>query len=162
VRPEVVSKGHRNPQGFDWEPGTGRLISTEHGPTGFDEVNRIEPGRNYGWPVAVGPDHDGFAAPLRFYEDSVAPSGATFVTAEGSAWSGDYLFATLRGEHLRRLRLDGDEVTLDEPLLEGRFGRMRTVVEGPRDDLYVLTSNRDGRGSPAGDDDRILRITPPR
>jgi glucose/arabinose dehydrogenase len=159
--PEVVSKGHRNPQGFDWEPETDRLISTEHGPVGFDEVNAIAEGRNYGWPDAVGSDHEGFTAPLQVYEESVAPSGATFVTRAGSAWSGDFVFATLRGEALRRLRLDGDEVVADEPLLEGRFGRLRTVVEGPGGALYVLTSNRDGRGDPVGEDDRILRVTPP-
>jgi len=166
--PEIVSKGHRNPQGFDWEPGTDRLISTEHGPSGgdgpqgFDEVNAVEPGGNYGWPEAFGSDHAGFEAPLRVYEEAIAPSGATFVTREGSDWTGDYVFATLRGEHLRRLRLDGDSVTLDEPLLEGDFGRLRTVVEGPDGALYVLTSNRDGRGDPADEDDRILRVSPPR
>jgi glucose/arabinose dehydrogenase len=167
VRPEIVSSGHRNPQGFDWEPGTDRLIATEHGPSGgdgpqgFDELNAIEEGGDYGWPAAFGDDHEGFTAPLRVYEEAIAPSGATFVEREGSAWTGDYVFATLRGEALRRVRLDGDRVTLDEPLLEGRFGRLRTVVEGPDGDLYALTSNQDGRGDPAGEDDRILRITPP-
>ena len=88
MRPEIVSKGHRNPQGFDW---TGdRMISTEHGPSGgdgpqgFDEVNEIRQGGNYGWPEAFGDDHDGFDAPLRVYDDAIAPSGATFVEREGS------------------------------------------------------------------------------
>jgi glucose/arabinose dehydrogenase len=167
VRPEIVSKGHRNPQGFDWEPNTNRLVSTEHGPSGgdgpqgFDEINAIEPGGNYGWPEVFGFEHENFDAPLRVYEAALAPSGATFVAGEGSDWTGDYLFANLRGESLRRLRFDGDEITIDEPLLEGRFGRLRTIVEGPDGDLYALTSNRDGRGDPAGDDDRVLRITPP-
>jgi aldose sugar dehydrogenase len=167
-RPEIVSLGHRNPQGFDWEPGTGRLISTEHGPSGgdgpqgFDEINEIRTGANYGWPEAFGEDHGDYTAPLRVYDEAVAPSGATFVTRKGSAWTGDYLFATLRGEALRRIRLDGDRVVQDEALLEGRYGRLRTVVEGPDGGLYVLTSNRDGRGSPDDGDDRILRITPPR
>jgi glucose/arabinose dehydrogenase len=167
VRPEVVSKGHRNPQGFDWEPGGDRLISTEHGPSGgdgpqgFDEINAIEPGGNYGWPQVFGSDHEGFDAPLRVYEEALAPSGATFVSEAGSDWTGDYLFANLRGESLRRLRFAGDRITVDEPLLEGRFGRLRTIVEGPDGDLYALTSNRDGRGAPVDEDDRILRITPP-
>jgi glucose/arabinose dehydrogenase len=160
-RPEIVSSGHRNPQGFDWEPGSDRLVSTEHGPVGFDEVNAIVEGANYGWPEVTGSDHGDFTAPLRVYEESIAPSGAAFVAGEGSEWTGDFVFATLRGEHLRRLRLDGDEVTRDEVLLEERFGRLRTVVEGPDGDLYVLTSNRDGRGSPADEDDRILRVVPP-
>ena len=72
------------------------------------------------------------------------------------------MFAALRGEALYRLRLDGDEIAGDEVLLEGDYGRLRTVVEGPDGDLYVLTSNQDGRGSPSDEDDRILRITPPR
>lgn len=160
-RPEIFSLGHRNPQGFDWQPGTGHLIATEHGPSGgdgpegFDEINDIRQGRNYGWPEVYGEDHKGFTAPLKVYDDAVAPSGATF-------WHGDFFFATLRGEALHRLRLDGDRVVSDRSLLQGEYGRLRTVVAGPDDALYVLTSNRDGRGDPADGDDRILRITPPR
>ena len=159
-RPEIVSLGHRNPQGFDWQPGSNRLISTEHGPSGgdgpqgFDEINLIEKGRNYGWPEVYGEDHRGFTAPLKVYDDAVAPSGATF-------WHGDYFFATLRGEALHRLHLDGTRITRDQTLLRGQYGRLRTVVEGPDGALYVLTSNRDGRGDPTDDDDRILRITLP-
>ena len=119
-------------------------------------------GRNYGWPQVYGPDHGPFEPPLRVYEEAIAPSGATFVTAKGSDWTGDYLFATLRGEALYRLRFEGRRIASEEVLLEGEYGRLRTVVEGPGGDLYVLTSNRDGRGSPDGDDDRILRIKPPR
>ena len=157
VRPEVLSKGHRNPQGFDWQDG--RLISTEHGPSGgdgpqgFDEVNHVREGGNYGWPEAIGDDHEGFDAPLRVYEEAIAPSGATF-------WRGGFWFATLRGEALHRLTIDGDEITEDQTVLEGDYGRLRTVVEGPDGALYVLTSNQDGRGSPSDDDDRILRLTP--
>jgi glucose/arabinose dehydrogenase len=154
-RPELVSLGHRNPQGFDWEPGSGRLISTEHGPVGLDEINAIREGANYGWPEATGSDHQGFTAPLHVYEDSVAPSGATFTE------DGDYYVATLVGEALRRLRFDGDRVAEEDVLLDGDYGRLRTVVDGPDGALYVLTSNRDGRGSPEDADDRILRVTPP-
>jgi glucose/arabinose dehydrogenase len=168
-RPSVISMGHRNPQGFDWQPGTGRLIATEHGPTegldgpaGYDEVNDIVQGGNYGWPVKFGFDQTGFDAPLRVYRDPIAPSGATFVTHRGSAWTGNFVFACLRGDELRRLELRGDRIVADQALLRGRYGRLRTVVEGPDGDLYVLTSNRDGRGAPIRSDDRILRITPPR
>jgi glucose/arabinose dehydrogenase len=168
-RPAIVSSGHRNPQGFDWEPGTGRLIATEHGPTegldgpgGFDEINDIAQGGNYGWPVKCGFDQTGFNAPLRLYREPIAPSGATFVTRRGSSWTGSFLFACLRGKELRRLAFRNGTIVADQALLRRRFGRLRTVVEGPRGDLYVLTSNRDGRGSPAPGDDRILRITPPR
>jgi glucose/arabinose dehydrogenase len=167
--PEIISRGHRNPQGFDWEPGTGRLVATEHGPTqgvdgpgGFDEINAIVPGGNYGWPVRSGYDQAGFNAPLRVYRQPIAPSGATFVTHAGSPWTGGFVFACLRGEELRRLRFRDGQIVADQTLLHGRYGRLRTVVEGPRGDLYVLTSNRDGRGRPLPGDDRILRITPPR
>jgi quinoprotein glucose dehydrogenase len=169
-RPAVVSNGHRNPQGFDWQPGSGRLIATEHGPTagldgpgGYDEVNEIVEGGNYGWPRVIGAPHDPrFTDPLRVYVQPLAPSGATFVARRGSRWSGDYLFACLRGEQLRRLRFRDGRITIDQPLFSRRFGRLRTVIEGPGGALYVLTSNRDGRGFPRPGDDRILRITPPR
>jgi glucose/arabinose dehydrogenase len=159
--PEVISSGHRNPQGFDWEPGSERLIASEHGESGFDEINEIEQGANYGWPEVVGPDHGDFTAPLVTYEETIAPSGATFVSNEGSAWSGYFLVAALAGEQIRRVRLEDGEATVDEPLYEGRFGRLRTVVEGPDGALYALTSNRDGRGTPREGDDRIIRIVPP-
>jgi glucose/arabinose dehydrogenase len=154
-RPEIVSLGHRNPQGFDWQPDTARLFSTEHGPSGFDgpqgfdEVNEIVEGRNYGWPEVFGTDHGDFTAPLKVYEEAIAPSGATF-------WDGEFWFATLRGEALHRLDLD---TGADEVFLEGEYGRLRTVRVGPDDALYVLTSNRDGRGSPEEGDDRVLRVT---
>ena len=158
---EIFSLGHRNPQGLDWEPGSGRLVATEHGPTGDDEINAIREGRNYGWPRVTGTDHGDFAAPLVVYRETIAPSGATFVTQPGSAWTGDLLVAALRGEQLRRVALEGDG-DRGEALFEGRFGRLRTVVEAPDGSLYVLTSNRDGRGDPVAEDDRILRIVPPR
>jgi quinoprotein glucose dehydrogenase len=157
VQPEVYSLGHRNPQGFDWQPDTARMFSTEHGPSGFDgeqgwdEVNEIEEGSNYGWPEVYGSDHGDFEAPVKLYEEAIAPSGATF-------WKGDFVFAALRGEALHRLDLDSGE---DELLLEGEYGRLRTVRVGPDGALYVLTSNQDGRGDPVGADDRVLRVTEP-
>ena len=156
VRPQVYSLGHRNPQGFDWQPDTARMFSTEHGPSGFDgpqgfdEINEIREGANYGWPEVYGSDHGDFTAPLKVYDEAIAPSGATF-------WKGEFVFATLRGEALWRLDLDGGE---DELLLQG-YGRLRTPRVGPDGALYVLTSNRDGRGSPADSDDRVLRLTEP-
>jgi glucose/arabinose dehydrogenase len=169
VLPAIISRGHRNAQGFDWEPGTGQMLSTEHGPSGFDgpegwdEVNVIVPGADYGWPAEFGPGQAApYTPPLRLYPQPLAPSGATFVRRPGSRWTGDFLFACLRGEQLRRLVLRNGAVVRDEALLQGRFGRLRTVVEGPRGDLYVLTSNRDGRGDPRLRDDRILRVRPPR
>ena len=161
-QPEVVSLGHRNPQGFDWEPGSGRLFSDEHGPDGDDELNVISRGSNYGWPLVRGSEHREFEAPVAVYQDSIAPSGGTFVSLPGSEWSGDYLFAALVGEQMRRVRLDAaGRAAIDEAVFEGEFGRLRTVVEGPDGALYALTSNTDGRGSPRQGDDRILRIVPP-
>ncbi len=167
--PQVVATGLRNSQGFDWQPGTGRLIANDHGPSGFDgpegydEVDEIVAGGNFGWPEAIGGDTGGgrFTAPLRVYPSPIAPSGATFVSRPGSRWTGNYLLAALRGSQLRRLVLRGGRVVRDQPLLRDRYGRLRTVVEGPRGCLYVLTSNRDGRGFPTAKDDRILRVRPP-
>ena len=168
ARPEVYSIGHRNPQGFDWQPGTDRLVATEHGPSGgdgprgFDEVNLVRRGANYGWPRVFGNQSaTGVVSPAAVYEEPIAPSGATFVSLAGSSWTGDFLFASLVGEHIRRVCLVGARVTCNQALFEGDFGRLRTVVEGPDGALYALTSNRDGRGSPRDGDDRVLRIVPP-
>jgi len=161
ARPEIYASGLRNPQGFDWQPRSERLVATDHGPDGDDEVNIIRRGRNYGWPEARGEDHGGFTAPIAVYAQSIAPSGATFVHLPESAWTGDFLIGALVGEQIRKLSFDGTRVTGNEALFQGEFGRIRTVVEGPDGALYALTSNRDGRGSPRSGDDRIVRIVPP-
>jgi glucose/arabinose dehydrogenase len=162
-RPAIVSLGHRNPQGFDWQPGTRRLYEDEHGQTGNDEINLIRRGANYGWPrLEGGATRAGFTAPLTTYSPSIAPSGATFVRRGGSAWTGDYLVAALRGQQIRRLRLRGTRVLINQVLFAGAFGRLRTVVEGPDGALYALTNNTDGRGTPRPGDDRVIRIVPPR
>jgi glucose/arabinose dehydrogenase len=162
-RPEVFSTGHRNPQGLDWQPGTGRLVSDEHGPDGDDEINFLRKGGNYGWPRVHGEDGGpGLIAPVALYPESVAPSGATFVRRGGSAWTGDYLIGALVGEQVRRLSIDrAGRITRNEALFEGDFGRLRTVVEAPDGALVLLTNNRDGRGDPRHGDDRILRVVPP-
>jgi glucose/arabinose dehydrogenase len=161
-RPEVFSLGHRNPQGFDWQPRTGRLVEDEHGPDGDDEVNFLRKGANYGWPDLRGEQtREGFTAPVAVYRESIAPSGSTFVRLPGSEWTGDYLIGCLVGEQIRRIGVGDDGVTTNEALFEGDFGRLRTVVEGPDGALYVLTNNTDGRGTPREGDDRLLRIVPP-
>ncbi len=162
ARAEVISLGHRNVQGFDWQPRSGRLFATEFGPDSNDEVNLIRRGGNYGWPEAQGDEGEPrFVPALVDYEAVIAPSGATFVTEPGSTWTGGFLLAALRGEQLRLLTFDGAQVVDDEPLFVGRFGRLRTVVEGPDGAIYALTNNTDGRGSPREGDDRVLRIVPP-
>ena len=166
--PELFAIGMRNPQGLAWQPRTGRLFATDHGPSGFDgasgddEVNLVERGRNYGWPRVRGRRHGGFAAPVQVYPTTIAPSGAAFVTRPGSSWSGSLVVAALKGRTLRRLRIAGRRVVRDRPVLRGRFGRLRAITEAPDGTLWVTTSNRDGRGAPQPGDDRILRIIPPR
>lgn len=161
----VWSYGHRNPQGIDWHPVTGELWETEHGPTGDDEVNRIIVGRNYGWPDITGTQtRAGMETPLLVFNPSIAPSGASFYT--GSAipnFRNNLFFATLQGRHLHRVRFNPTnqtQILATERLLEGRYGRLRDVITGPDGALYFSTSNRDGRGTPAANDDRILRIVP--
>ena len=161
----VWSWGHRNPQGLDWHPATGDLFESEHGATGNDEINVIDRGRNYGWPIiqadASRPD---MQPPITFFAPAVAPSGASFY--RGNAFPGfrnDLFVATLRGQALLRIRLDPANprrVQSIERLLENRFGRLRDVVSGPDGYLYLATNNRDGRGAPGADDDRILRLVP--
>ena len=161
AKAEIVSKGHRNVQGLDWEPGSDRLVITEFGPDSDDEVNVIEKGGNYGWPDAQGdegaPGVRGAGHQLRGRDRPVGR--ARSCATKGSAWTGNFVFAALRGEHLRRVTIDGKT---DEALFEGEFGRLRTVTEGPDGALYVLTNNTDGRGSPRDGDDRVIRIVPPR
>lgn len=159
-KPTIFSLGHRNPQGLDWQPGSDRLFATEHGPTGDDEVNIIAKGENYGWPEVTGREHGRFKGPVAVY-DGLAPSGATFVSRPRSKWTGDYLIGGLAGQKILKLKIDGRRVVKDRDLFEG-YGRIRTVVEGPRGALFALTSNRDGRGSPGKNDDRVLRIVPPK
>jgi glucose/arabinose dehydrogenase len=161
----VYSYGHRNPQGLDWHPDTGTLVASEHGPRGQDEVNVIVPGGNYGWPAVTGEQRDPqFISPLRQTgQETWAPSGASFYTGSlFPQWRGDLFIATLRGMHLHRLRLDASttRVVEEEVLFRGELGRLRDVVVGPDGALYLATSNRDGRGSPMAEDDRILRVAP--
>jgi glucose/arabinose dehydrogenase len=165
--PEIYSIGHRNPQGLDWQPGSHRLVITDHGPSGFDgpsccdEVNVVVRDANYGWPEVFGRDHGRFRAPVMLWQGAIAPSGAAFVSLPDSRWTGSYIVAALRGRALHRLTFTGDRVTDEQVLLDGTHGRLRAVVEGPDGALYVTTSNRDGRGDPERADDRVLRVVPP-
>ncbi len=165
----VFSYGHRNPQGIDWDPLTGKLVASEHGPSGergfaHDEINVIEAGKNYGWPKIIGGENDPeFVNPIiHTGDDTWAPSGSTFYDSENiPEWKNKYFVATLRGNHLRMLDLDvqSNQVISSEALFSN-FGRLRDASMGPDGNLYLLTSNRDGRGTPAENDDRILRIVP--
>ena len=161
----VYTYGHRNPQGLAWNPATGQAFVTEHGPSDNDEVNRLTPGGNYGWPVVRGKAGEaGYVDPIATWTPTIAPAGAVFVTGpQIPGWAGSFVFVTLKESDLRRLvpvdpAFDG--VAREEVLFDGRFGRLRAIAQGPDGYLYVSTSNRDGRGAPADEDDRILRIRP--
>jgi aldose sugar dehydrogenase len=163
----VYSYGHRNPQGLAWQPGTGQLYATEHGPSSQDEVNRIVAGGNYGWPDARGTEgnREGLIAPVLASGASTtwAPSGATFTrTPTFPQWQGGLLFAGLRSTTLWFLALPPGGAPQLQPILEDEYGRLRAVQEGPDGAIYVLTSSQDGRGRPEGGDDRLLRLVPQR
>ncbi len=168
ARPEIWSLGHRNAQGMDWQPGTNLMFQTEHGPSGFDgpgggdEVNIVERGKNYGWPLVHHRDtRPGLEPPLLEYTPAAAPASGMFY--RGSLllqFRDNFLFGALRGERIIRVVLDGRKVISQENLLEKKYGRIRDVAEGPDGAIYFSTSNRDGRGKPTSDDDRIIRIMP--
>ncbi len=169
ARPEIWSYGHRNAQGLVWQPGTGLMFQTEHGPSSFegkgsggDEVNIVERGYNYGWPeIHHNEKRDGMVSPLLEYSPACAPGSAMFYTGSAfHAFKGNFFFGCLRGARIIRVTLDGRKVIAQENLLEGVVGRIREMEQGPDGYIYFSTSNRDGRGSPAKDDDRIMRLVP--
>lgn len=168
ARPEIWTYGHRNSQGLDWQPGTNLMFQTEHGPSGFDgpgggdEVNIVERGKNYGWPtIHHTQTQAGLESPLLEYTPACAPASGMFYKASAfPEFRGNFFFGCLRGEALMRIVLDGRRVVRQERLLDKQYGRIRDVTEGPDGALYFSTSNRDGRGSPATDDDRIMRLVP--
>lgn len=168
ARPEIWAYGSRNAQGIDFQPGTNLLFETEHGPSGFDgpgggdELNLIERGKNYGWPVIHHRQTKaGMEAPLLEYTPACAPASGMFYRGPRfPQFKDNFFFGCLRGERIIRVMLDGRRVVSEENLLAGQYGRIRDIAEGPDGFIYFSTSNRDGRGRPAGDDDRIMRLVP--
>lgn len=165
----VWSSGHRNPQGIAWHPDAGALYLSEHGPSVFDgpaggdEVNLIERGKNYGWPlVSHEKRREGTEAPLITFTPAEAPGSLLIYSGrQHTAWRGNLFFGALRGEGLVRLEVDPQDpkrVLSLEKLSEVQFGRIRAVAESPDGAIYFTTSNRDGRGQPAGEDDRVFRL----
>ncbi len=150
----VWTYGHRNVQGFAWDR-QGRMFASEFGQDRFDEVNRIEKGHNYGWPVVegFGGDRRRYTPPLLTWRtDEASPSGLAY--AGGSLWA-----AALGGRRLWQVPLTASGgVGRPTAHLTGRYGRLRAVVAAPGGSLWVSTSNRDGRGDPKSGDDRILVI----
>ncbi|MFD9465940.1 PQQ-dependent sugar dehydrogenase [Streptomyces sp. NPDC060027] len=149
----VYSYGHRNVQGLAWDDKQ-RLWASEFGQDTWDELNQIKPGDNYGWPVVEGiGDNAKYHDPVaQWHTDDASPSGIAY--AEGSLW-----MAGLKGERLWRIPLNGTKTSTDpEAFLEGKYGRLRTVVSAGGDRLWLTTSETDGRGSPTKDDDLLLEI----
>jgi glucose/arabinose dehydrogenase len=164
----IYSLGHRNPQGLAFQPGTGLLWSTEHGPSEqqgccMDEINLIMPGKNYGWPVIRGSQqHAGMETPVYYSGDTTtwAPTGGFFL--EHGDWTGSMLFTGLRGQALFRVVFDQSDKTkinTVERYLYRTFGRLRNVVEDQDGNIYIAVSNQDGRGDPLTIDDRIVVLT---
>ncbi|MDB5328232.1 MAG: PQQ-dependent sugar dehydrogenase, partial [Phycisphaerales bacterium] len=163
ANPAIWSYGQRNSQGLAFQPGTGLLFETEHGPNGGDEFNLIEKGQNYGWPFVT---HDrtasGVSAPLIQFTPSIGPSSAVFY--EGDMFPnlrGDLLVATLRGESILRVHLDGTKVTSVERLLFRKYGRIRELKIAPDGALWISTSEFDPpEGRKYEKFDQIIRLTP--
>jgi glucose/arabinose dehydrogenase len=156
ARTIAYSMGHRNPQSLAFQPGSSAIFEVEHGATTNDEINILVPGKNYGWPdqEGAGGAAKGFVDPI-WTSGSVtyATSGATFVTGDAwGAWSGSLFVATLKEQDLRRFAVTGTAVVAKEVLYDQKYGRLRSVVQGPDGALYVTTSNGSG--------DRIIRIAP--
>jgi glucose/arabinose dehydrogenase len=164
AKPEIWSYGHRNPQGLALHPTTGKLWEHEHGPRGGDEVNIIDKGKNYGWPViGYGIDYngarihesthkDGMEQPIWYWVPSIAPSGMAFAPDSViPAWRNSLFVGALAGEALVRLELDGEKIAKEERLLQPLRERIRDVRQGPDGALWLATDNSAGR---------ILRVAP--
>lgn len=152
----VYSYGHRNPQGLTWD-NEGNLWSTEHGRSGalsgLDELNKITSGSNYGWPEIEGTEsRSGMITPIANSGASQtwAPAGAAYI-------NGSIFFGGLRGSALYEYSINSNQI---KEHLKDSLGRIREVVVGPDNMLYITTSNRDGRGNPNNNDDKIIRINP--
>ena len=154
---EIWSFGHRNPQGAALNPQTGELWTLSHGARGGDEVNISRAGKNYGWPeisygthysgakIGSGTEAPGMEQPIHYWDPSIAPSGLTFYTGDlFPEWRGNLFAGALKDQLISRLELDGDRVVGEEQLLEGRFGRVRDVRQGPDGALWFLTDRDNG------------------
>lgn len=166
ARPEIWSYGHRNPQGLAIHPETGDIWVTEHGPQGGDELNRILPGLNYGWPVIgygvnygsglaihEGTRREGIESPTHFWVPSIATAGLMVYTGDlFPAWKGNIFAGGLAGQQMARLTMEGQRVAQEETLLQG-LGRVRDIRQSPDGYIYVAI---DGRAQPSA----VVRLEP--
>jgi aldose sugar dehydrogenase len=164
----VWSYGHRNPQGIDWFGETNIMWSTEHGPSGFDgpgggdEVNVIEKGKNYGWPVVSHTDSkEGMVSPLLVFTPAEAPASGMFYKSDKiQEFKNNFFFGCLRGNGIMRVVVDEKDPakSVSFEKIATTYGRIRDITEGPDGYIYFSSSNKDGRGSPKDGDDKIYRI----
>jgi glucose/arabinose dehydrogenase len=151
ARPEIFTYGNRNAQGIAVHAGTGEIWQSDHGPLGGDRIDRILPGRNYGWPRVSFGDHydgrripdprpgDGTEPPLHYWNPGISPSGLAIYDGDAFPhWRGDFFVGSLTRRYLNRLRFDRTTVVEQERLLEDRGERIRTIVTGPDGFLYLL------------------------
>ena len=175
ARPEIWAFGTRSQEGLAFDPVTGHLWETEHGPRGGDEINIIEKGKNYGWPVIVhGIDYpgkpigegithkDGMEEPVYYWDPVIAPSGLAFYTGDlFPQWKGSVFVGALRGMMLDRLTIQNDKIVSEEPLLTELHARIRDVRVGPDGAVYVLTDSGTAKISPNTPlTSKLLKLTP--
>ncbi len=153
--PTIWSYGHRNPEGLSIDPRTGLLWESEHGPTGGDEINIIEKGKDYGWGVATMGVQPGITRqhapmmvdPIAYYTPSIGPSGITFNTGNRyPGWKNNLFVTGLIGQKLLRIEVAGRKIVTQETLFD-QYGRVRDIKLGPDGLLYVLVQNPTGRGT---------------
>jgi len=151
----VYSLGHRNPQGMTWD-NIGQMYLAELGPEKNDEINLIKPGKNYGWPEQQCTGDKKFENAIMCYDPSIEPSGILYYSGDKIKLEADFVMASLRATNLYQLDF---AIGLDsqKTILSGA-GRIRDVVQIPDGDIYVITSNTDGKGFPDRMDDKLLRI----
>lgn len=152
----VLSFGHRDVQGMDWDEN-GNMFASELGPTKSDEINLIRPGNNYGWPEQECGGNEKFVGPLVCYDPSIEPGGIVFYNGDHLGYKNKLVMATLRGSNLYGLDINENDLKSQKSILSG-LGRIRDVMQGQDGYLYVITSNTDGKGFPDKTDDKLLRI----
>lgn len=173
ARPEIWSYGHRNAQGMDFQPETGLMFQTEHGPSlidgvslfkrsGGDEVNIVERGKNYGWDkISHRMTKSGMETPIIEFSPAIAPASGMFYRGNlFPEFKNNFFFGALKGEMIVRLVMNGRKILSRDELFKKEYGRIREIAEAPDGSIWFSTSNRDGRGEPTKTDDRILRIVP--
>ena len=155
----VYSLGHRNPQGLAWNSNN-VLYASEHGQIAHDEINIIQPGSNYGWPLVRGDEVNTVEPLIHSGDFTWAPSGIAYI--DQGPWQGKLLVAALRGEQLIVISLnrEGTEVEKIESWLLNEYGRLREVIQAKDGSIFITTSNRDGRGNADVTDDKIIRLIP--